>query len=254
MKLRRLLLAAILAFGLTNPVQSTVLKGGVEHSDSLKPIESSLAPGQVYDPNNLPMVGAVETNRWYRIPDWLAGTWHKESQTDYFRYDYATRVTDTTTRTAPARSDGRWGTQMDEKGAVWQYDPTPFTAKVDSGDEYVVQLVRVSEPVEATDKVFVRRSVDTQIRIEKATNRIKSVESGEQITQYVPEGEQLVKRETSAKVFDDDGRPVLLGKSFAYENRIAPFQAQDTYQGKDMRVLFKKFLQSQNETAFLPTK
>ncbi|MFN8552112.1 MAG: hypothetical protein U0103_11525 [Candidatus Obscuribacterales bacterium] len=45
----------------------------------------------------------------------------------------------------------------------------------------------------------------------------------------------LIKRETSAKVFDTQGQPILLGKSFAYENRVSGFTPQDTYKGKDMK-------------------
>ncbi|MGE5872374.1 hypothetical protein ACQJ0S_27180, partial [Klebsiella pneumoniae] len=70
------------------------------------------------------------------------------------------------------------------------------------------------EPVESNDVHFVRKSLDTQIRVDRMTNRIKAVESGEQLTTYTPEEAGLIKRESSAKVFDQQGLPTLLGKSF----------------------------------------
>jgi hypothetical protein len=250
MKVRHFLVVLSSLFCLSSPLsgQSKTLLGGVEHSESLRPIEQTLAPGQIFDLRNLPSQGNGPS-RFFKIPGWLAGTWHKESQTDYYRYSYITKQTDITTRTGPARSDGTWGTQRQDDGTVWQYDATPFNSTVDSGSEFVVQLVRVSEPVEESDKIFVRRSIDTQIRVDKMTGRIKAVESGEQLTTYYPEQDGLVKRESSAKVFDANGVAVLLGKSFSYETRVAEFQPQNMYQGKDVRALFVDFIKERKESA-----
>jgi hypothetical protein len=107
----------------------------------------------------------------------------------------------------------------------------------------------MSVPLESSEKYFVRRSLDTQIRVDKMTGRIKAVESGEQLTTYTPEQDGLVKRESSSKVFDDQGRPLLLGKSFSYETRIAPFAPQDTYQGTDVKQLFQQFMQQRKSEA-----
>jgi hypothetical protein len=243
-------LAALLLLFMSSvyPCQSKTLLGGIEHSESIGPIEQSLAPGQVFDIRNLPTQGNGPA-RFFQIPSWLAGTWHKESQTDYYRYSYVTKQTDIATRTGPARSDGTWGTQQDDQGTVWQYDATPFNSTVDSGTEFVVQLVRMSVPVESSEKIFVRRSLDTQIRVDKMTGRIKAVESGEQLTTYYPEQDGLVKRESSAKVFDAAGSPVLLGKSFSYETRVASFQPQNLYLGKDVRTLFLDFMKERSQSA-----
>lgn len=246
----RTVIAGLCFAVLVSPMaQAKVLQGEVDHSETLQPLDPSLSVGEIFAPSKLPVVENQSPNKWYRIPDWLAGTWHKDSQTDYYRYNYKTNATDTTTRTEEAKATGTWGTQQDPKGIVWQFDPAPFTATVDSGDDFVVQMVRVSEPIQVTDRKFVRRSIDTQVRVSKTNGVIKSVESGEQITTYRPENDGLIKRETSAKVFDKDGQPVLLGKSFAYENRVAPFAPQDNYKGKDMKKLFQDFLSTDSETA-----
>jgi len=244
-----ILASIIIAATFSVGVDARLLTGGVEHSETLEPLDSALAPGQVFDPDKLPEAESEGANNWYKIPDWLAGTWHKDTQTDYYRYNYKTNLVDTTTRTETAKADGTWGTQQDKDGAIWQFDPAPFNATVDGGDQFIVQLVRTSDPVEISDKKFVRRSVDTQIRVAKANGVIEMVESGEQITTYTPEGDDLIKRETSAKVFDPSGQPVLLGKSFAYEKRIAVFIPQNTYKGRDMKLLFQQFLQKQTGTA-----
>jgi hypothetical protein len=249
LKVRSIIAGLCLVAWLSPLVEAKVLVGEIDHSETLQPLDPSLTVGEVFAPSKLPSIDALPANKWYRIPAWLAGTWHKDSQTDYYRYTYKTNTTDTTTRTEPAKATGTWGTQQDDKGTIWQFDPAPFTATVDSGDDFVVQMVRTSEPIDVSDRRFVRRSIDTQIRVSKADGVIKSVESGEQITTYRPEGDGLIKRETSAKVFDPQGQPVLLGKSFAYENRVSPFVPQDVYKGKDMKKLFLDFLKTESETA-----
>lgn len=241
---------AFVTVGTILPAKAMLLQARIEHSERMPPIPASMSPGEQLDRSALPTATAgASVNHWYKVPSWLAGRWHKESQTDYYRYDYLSHQTDITTRVVEAKSDGIWGTQVDEKGQIWQFDSAPFVTSVDAGEQTVVQVVRVSDPIEQSDLHFVRRTVDTQIRIDKATNTIVSVESGEQITAYIPEGEGLIKRESSSKVFDRFGQPVVLGKSFSYEQKIDAFSPQNFYQGQDLRPLFKQFLESQKQVS-----
>jgi hypothetical protein len=237
-----LLFLALVVFAC--PVNANVLYGEVGHADSVAPVEKELQPGNVFSSGKITPKGDNKVNDWYRIPTWLAGLWHKETQTDYYRYNFLNGETDTTSSQRMARSDGRWGTQQDSQGNIWQYEPVPFEEMIDAGDETVVQIVRTCEPIQVNDKVFGKRSIDTQLRVDKATGTIKSVETGEEITYLTPESEVLLKRQTSSKVFDKDGKPILLGKSFSYESRLGTFEAQNSYHGKDVRVLFSEFLKT----------
>jgi hypothetical protein len=241
-----------LVLALAAPCDARVLTGEVEHRDAVPAIEGTLEPGDIFDRGNLPTHIGRNLNDWYRIPTWLAGTWHKETQTDYYRFNYLTNTADSSTRVQKASSDGKWGTQMDSQGNVWQFDPAPYSDVVDAGEETVVQIIRLSEPIESTPTRFVKRSIDTQLRVSKATGRIKSVETGEQITIITPQSDVLIKRETSSKVFDHTGKAILLGKSLAYENKLGPFEAQNSYHGQDMRQMFQEFLKLSGVTALLP--
>src|SRR5262249_29648019 len=156
------------------------------------------------------------------IPTWLSGSWHKETQTDYFRYNYLDNTADHTPRVQRAVSDGVWGTQQDSKGNVWQFDPVPYSDIVDGGEDTIVQIIRAVEPLEISDQRFVRRSINTQLRVDRASGKIKSAETGEQITVFTPESDVLLKRQTSSKVFDHTGKALLRGKSLAYETRTGP--------------------------------
>jgi hypothetical protein len=234
------------------PSEARTLTAEVEHSEFGQPVEGNLQPGDIFDRSHLPGHAGKSMSDWYRIPTWLGGTWHKESQTDYFRYNYLDNTADTTARVQRASSDGVWGIQQDNSGKLWQFDPVPYTDMVDSGDETIVQIIRLVEPLESTGDRFVRRSMSTQLRVDKLTGKIKTVETGEQITVITPESNVLIKRQTSSKVFDHTGKPLLRGKSFAYETRTGPFTPRDFYRGQNMKELFSDFLKMFGATAMLP--
>jgi hypothetical protein len=236
------------------PVYARTLTAEIELSDTAQPVEGNLRPGDIFDRSHLPSRSGSSITDWYRIPKWLGGTWHKESQTDYFLYNYLNNTTDTTPRIQKAVSNGVWGTQQDEQGNVWHFDPVPYNDIVDSGEETIVQIIRLVEPLEITTDRFVRRSMSTQLRVDKATGKIKRVETGEQITVFTPESPVLIKRQTSSKVFDHDGKPLLRGKSFAFETRIGPFAPRDYYRGQDMKKLFSEFIKMSGATATLPVQ
>lgn len=222
--------------------QAVVLKAEIEHSEAMAPVGEKLSPGSTFDERNLPGIDTSGQNNWYRIPRWLAGVWHKESQVDYYRYNYRSRQEDNSIHNVLARSDGYWGMQMDSDGGIWEFNPAPYVDTVDGGTEEIVQYIRSSEPVEVSDSRFVNSTVDTQIRLDKATRKILSVQTGEQVTVYIPVSANVIKRDTSSKVFDSAGQPVILGKSYAYEKRVADFQVRDQMNGKNLKALFGRFL------------
>ncbi|HEY9715206.1 MAG TPA: hypothetical protein V6C72_17175, partial [Chroococcales cyanobacterium] len=138
-----LLLAALSLCSAQAPAPALLLQAQVEHSEKLQAVKAELAPGQIFDRANLPnFPDSAVANQWFRIPDWLAGKWHKDSQTDYYRLDFKTNQVDTTTRVEEAKSDGTWGTQIDPESRIWQFNPAPYTDFVDAGDQFVVQIVR----------------------------------------------------------------------------------------------------------------
>jgi len=240
----------LIFFAAQPQVNARVLVGEIEHAESVQPVEDDLRPGNTFSKSSLPSKGE-SGDSWYRIPNWLAGAWHKEEQTNYYRFNYTDGSTDNAARTQIARSDGRWGMQKDHNGQIWQYDPVPYSANIDAGNLSIVQIVRVCEPIQVTGERFVKRSVVTELRTDKATGKIISVATGEEISYYVPQSDVLVKRMTSSKVFDANGVPILLGRSYSYENRLSGFQEEDFYKGKDMKTLFEKFLKMSGSTACL---
>jgi len=244
MRLSACLAALFSAWIACFPATATVLYGQVDHSESVEPIASNLRPGDIFSHDNVPAKGTYNQNDWYRIPPWLAGVWHKETQVDYYRYNFLTGTTDTTRRERVARSDGRWGTQQDSTGKIWQFDPVPYSETIDTDDATVIQIVRICDPIEINASTFGKRTMNTQLKVDKRTGRITAAEVGEEITYLTPLSDKMVKRETSSKVFDHNGKAILLGKSESFEEKISEFAPVDSYAGKDVRVLFQEFLKA----------
>jgi hypothetical protein len=249
------LLLSLLVLILGAGAEATGLNVKIEHHDTVAPVESSLQPGDIFDKKNLPSRVSDQTlNDWYEIPSWLAGKWHKEAQTDYYRYDYLNKTTDDTRYTREARSDGTWGTQQGLAGHIWQYDAVPYCQTVDGANETIYQIVRVSESLECSEERFVKRSIDTQLRVDKSSGRIKTVETGEEITIFTPESDTMLKRKTSSKVFDHMGQPIILGMSLSFETKLGPFERQDYYRGQDTRTLFLEFMKNSGILGGLDSK
>lgn len=235
-------LAATGLFLLSGAVDGKVLRAEINHSDVADPVEAKLLPGQVFDSANLPPGATGDTNNWYKIPKWLAGTWHKDSQTNSYLYNYLTRQEDNAPRTVVAKGNGIWGYQTDGQGQIWEFNPAPYVDTVDGGTDTIVQLIRSSEPVEISDSKFVKNTLDTQLRVDKNTGVIKTVQTAEQISTYTIDSAGVLKRETSSKVFGQDGQPLMLARSIAYENKIAEYQPRDVIDGKNLKSMFQEYL------------
>lgn len=229
-------------FLLTGSVESKVLKAEINHSEVADPVEAKLLPGQFFDAANLPPGATGDSNNWYKIPKWLAGTWHKDSQTNSYQFNYVTGQEDSTARTVTAKGNGVWGTQTDDQGEIWEFNPAPYVDTVDGGTDTIVQLIRSSEPLEASGARFVKNTLDTQLRVDKATGKIKTVQTAEQISTYTIDSPGVLKRETSSKIFGHDGKPLMLARSITYENKIAEYQPRDTINGKNLKSLFQQYI------------
>jgi len=242
---KRLTLVALtvsVLFGLAATVDGKVLKAEINHSDVADPVEAKLLPGEMFDAANLPPGATGDQNNWYKIPKWLAGTWHKDSQTNSYQYNYVTGQEDNTAHTVMAKGNGVWGTQTDALGEIWEFNPAPYVDTVDGDSDTIIQLIRSSEPLEVSADRFVKNTLDTQLRVDKTTRRIKTVQTAEQISTYTIDSPGVLKRETSSKVFDHTGKPLMLARSIAFESKIAEYQPRDMINGKNLKSLFQEYI------------
>src|SRR5262249_15358194 len=113
---------SLLATVLPYSVNSEQLYGSAELDQRLPSLDPTLAPGNTFDKEVAEAIllkGFHSTNDWYRIPNWIAGTWEeKESVTTFFR-DEQTGETDETPQPHKSVSQDSWGRRKDRAGNVW---------------------------------------------------------------------------------------------------------------------------------------
>lgn len=232
------------------PAKSRMLEGSAEHSETLPAEDSRFSAGATFDASAIPKRTAG--NNWYWLPPWFAGVYKTESIVGVYRFDFRTGKTDVSRRTSVNRRTEKWGWQQDRMGGVWQYDSTPYSIEVDRGTRKEVQLVKKRVPVRITQDSAVIKFLSTAIIINRSTGKIEWTIQSEFLQTYRPIGPSRIELTVSAKLFDEEGRPMTLDKNIQYLDRLSGFESENTYNGNNMKALFKEFLLSNNRPDLVP--
>lgn len=220
---------------------------GCKHSLKVKAVATYLKGGAVYDESaGLAKIEKNESNIWYKIPRWLAGTW--------VYYEGAlTKYTDL--KTGIARNDKQishheattiWGWQKDILGDVWQYEDSPNVNKTrDEDKDKIVIYIRESNKLNFIDKnTLVCTTFYTYSAIEPRTLKIDSTYQSENICTYTLEDTGEIRRVVSSKIFDENGEPLVQSESYSLAKRIYPFKPIDRKGSKNFRAQFVEYLKS----------
>ncbi len=203
--------------------QPKVLTGRVSHSEMLPPLPAALRPGQFLGPGTLPQRFAAQT-RQFLIPDWLSGTWQRDSAQEISRIELPSGRKQKPAGQLPARVTDKFGTYKDAQGLIWQvFNPARSLGSVDHGS--TVDYHQVSDydlSIEPDDSVLVKvRAVHTVVS--KTTRRIVTTFQDEELNLYTRIRDGQLKTDSSVKVFDLRGKPFLLTRAISNERRIKPF-------------------------------
>lgn len=254
--LKILSLAVVLSLLPVCPVSSqtakapVLLTGGVEHSERLEPVAPQLLPGSVFTNQTLPPVDP--NNEWYWIPGWYAGQKHSDYERILQDVDFRSGQQITPNSLVTNRQDLFIGFQPDKNGQIWEYKRAPYTATVEADSSFQTMFVRVRDPIQVTADRVVIRLVQTSVVVDKSTHRILRTEQQEQFNTYVPVEQGVVNVRTSIKSFGADGSPLVQEESAKVVVDRGPFRPVDTYQGRDMRILFRDFMLARGYGSLLP--
>lgn len=228
-----------------------VLHGSaVVHAEALAPVEPQLQAGVVFNEQSLPKLQA--NNDWYWIPRWFAGQKHLETQTIVQDYSFQTGQSINPNRTVMNRQDLSIGFQPDKNGEVWEFKRAPYTTTTEGPQTFTTMLVRNRDPLQVGQNGVVLRLVETSIIVDKKSRRILKTMQEEQINTYVPGPQGTINLQTSIKSFGADGAPQIQETSIRVVTQTAPFQPIDTYEGKDMRAMFRDFMLAKGYGSLLP--
>jgi hypothetical protein len=225
-----------------SPAISEPLKANIEFSESLDPLQAGLREGE----RMTLKAGAANTQKkitgWRRVPDWFAGTWHKERTTRYVEGRPVSYQT---------RADLITGYQKDAKGRVWQ--PT-FTsvAKVETDDYVEWQMPQRKTVYENYSTKYVSFSLSTRVRVDKDSNQIMSSFQQEDLSVSTPQPDGTVKAIVECRVFNQDGRVKFEDTIEVIEEKLEDFNPIDEFNGFDYRQNFIHFLQSKGHPELIP--
>jgi len=229
---------------------SVLLTGRVEHSRILSPLRQELATGHDFNPAHLLAPGA--DNRWFPIPDWLAGTWRQERQTAVFQHDIRTGRRSNKPETVIARAQERWGEQEDRQGRIWQFVHTGQLTHVVGEKLINYGFVRAVEPLTVS-----QRQVDVRVElqsflVEKAGGKILASRQAEEIVSYRPRAHGLIRVSGTRRLFDQAGRPESTSRIVYLARRVKEFARVDTMAGRSLKEMFARFLKQTGRSALVP--
>ena len=225
------------------------LEAIVQHDETLPGLPTDLRVGKKVDPTQL--LEQTPDNNWFPIPTWLAGKWHSDSMT-------ITNVTICETGKSSKVhverkevSDVVHGFQKDKSGQIWEFLQIPRVQKV-AVEEGQCYLTCSREDVLRTDNTAVLLKIlNNQITLNKG-NKVIATNQVQQISNYLPLEDGLIRMEASLKNFDADGAPEQVQKAEKVISRIAPYESVDTKDGLDLKKLFVEYLKREGKSDLIP--
>ena len=247
------LLTAVISIGYSPGVCfGKVLEGGIKHLDLMPSVKQEYRKGQYLKGNALKKLDP--SNRWVKIPKWMAGTWLIRNEVNVYRKNFKTGESSSRPHKFKATQKFIYGMQMDKQGGIWHYVGVPYKSVTKRGSSDEIHLVREKNyaPYNEYDLEF--RSYFQVLLVSRSSKKIKDSYQQESITTYRPymDGTGDIELEGSSKSFDEDGNPLVRSDNEARVKSMAKFKEVRTYKGKDMRKSFREFLLSTGREHLLP--
>ncbi|MBX9939311.1 MAG: hypothetical protein K2Y32_08670 [Candidatus Obscuribacterales bacterium] len=158
-----------------------------------------------------------------KVPFWLAGTWERRETNETSRFDLINKKPLKAVGRQAARVVDVFGTTKDKSGQVFMNIPLSAAGSVDRGGFIDYHRVLAYQLIETGKnsclvKVQARHSV-----VDKASRRVVQSYQDEELNSYKLVAPGLLRTDSSVKVFDEKGSPILLTKAISNERRIKGF-------------------------------
>ncbi len=166
---------------------------------------------------------ALKNNAKIKVPHWLAGTWERRETNETSRFDLINKKPLKAVGRQAARVVDVFGTTKDKSGQIFMNVPLSATGSVDRGGFIDYHRVLAYQLIETGKnsclvKVQARHSV-----VDKASRRVVQSYQDEELNSYKLVAPGLLRTDSSVKVFDEKGSPILLTKAISNERRIKGF-------------------------------
>ncbi len=229
--------------------ENGVLKASVKHNVSLPPVPDYLKAGVKYDESILK--SKKLTRLWYRIPDWLAGTWLSKSQriinSSYPFLNNSQGI---------AEQEGCYGYEVDKLSHIWSFMMLPAYLDINANNNEPVvvhSIIFYFKPLKLESRKFVTMIKVYQVYVRKSDNIIEQTVQHESINtdKYINENTYQVI--SSNKWFDGQGKPTSVDTRESYSYRQKPFkEITEMPLAKELREDFINYLNSHGLSNLVP--
>lgn len=227
--------------------------GSIKHSENLKPVAACLRGGvSISDEDKDKLQKRLPANFWFKIPTWLAGRWqyyqgetldYLDVKTGKVRRDFALSHNEAT---------ADWGYQKDRDGAIWQYEDVPHYNETRQGDYLTLYIREQVLPLSVTPSAFTCSMTYTYATIVPSTHKVVRTYQSESIVTYSLKEKGEIRRDVSAKIFDENGAPLAISRSYSLAKRIQQYIRVDKKDDKDLRAMFSAFLNEHGWSSLIP--
>ncbi len=180
-------------------------------------------------PTKPPPVPTFEiTDNRYEVPAWLAGTWQRTDATEVSRTELPSGKKLLAVGKQPARTTDIFGSYKDSEGRIWQnFKPSKKYGQTDRGT--AMDYHRVSRwGLEIIGRSALVTVQAAHVIVNKKTRKVTSVFQDEEMNRYQLLVDGKLRTDSSVKVFNGNGDPVLQTRSVSNEIRVAPFKETQT--------------------------
>ncbi len=213
--------------------EGKLLKGRIELSNSLPKVTKKFMPGHRYPEN--PSEGLNHADKWYRIPDWIAGRWQS--------------VYENGTPTQP-KARFRKGTIRDAEGSLWDIISVPYEGVVEDIPYTIRRLSDYSDQlIDSQGCVQVRTHYLTS-GVDERGKIIRTLQE-ETVATYLPKRDGVVEVIHTGKRFDLNGKYLNDVNSRVLYSRIQQFPFEPK-PNKAVQKSFKNYLKSNGLERLIP--
>ena len=225
----------------------TVLFGGIEHSEKLKPLPKMFKKGQSFVGISLKPELAAADLYWFQLPKWAGGTWQTQSET----ITTSTKLNAKLNEPLKCESTVPIGSQLDNKGDLW--------------DCFIPNIINMansnSGKIYSTDISCVQLSINNQKYVMKTVSRTNQVDNDQKIVQalqyeaidiYTLNQANQLRDLVSVTWYDQDGNYLYNDERVKYFTLIAPFKPINEYDQINLNASFIEYLQNHGLQNLIP--
>lgn len=231
--------------------QPKVLKGQVEHHESLPPLDSGMQSGAQFAESSIQR-RAKYASKWFQIPAWFAGSFQTKDTYIESAFDYATGKLVQLKQVVPSSGSELRGHQVDAKGGIWHFYVESGSSKSEQPDVITYNTIDWYGPEVVSESRVVLRIQATSLVVDKNTGTVVDSYQREDIKTYVPKDRDTIAVHYTSKSFDSRGLPRDMQTGRSVHHRVAPFVSIDNGGGVDFKTLFHDYLTSKQLAQLIP--